>query len=142
MQSFIGAGKLILGVCNGFQIMTRLGLLPGLGGDYFTPRVSLMQNDCGAFQNFWVTLCFEPRSPCVFTRGIDTLPVPIRHGDPDATADVVVFDLARVRDTATYDKPHQLAEGMVHVVVNGKAAIAGGALTPERAGRLLRWDRQ
>jgi N-acyl-D-amino-acid deacylase len=55
-----------------------------------------------------------------------------------AFADVVVFDLARVRDTATYDKPHQLAEGMVHVFVNGRAAIAGGAPTAERAGRVLR----
>ena len=55
-----------------------------------------------------------------------------------AFADVVVFDLARVCDTATYDKPHQLAEGMVHVFVNGRAAIADGALTTERAGRVLR----
>jgi N-acyl-D-amino-acid deacylase len=55
-----------------------------------------------------------------------------------AFADIAVFDLARVRDTATYDKPHQLAEGMVHVFVNGRAAVANGALTSERAGRVLR----
>jgi N-acyl-D-aspartate/D-glutamate deacylase len=55
-----------------------------------------------------------------------------------AFADITVFDLARVRDTATYDKPHQLAEGMVHVLVNGRAAIADGALTAERAGRVIR----
>jgi N-acyl-D-aspartate/D-glutamate deacylase len=59
-----------------------------------------------------------------------------------AWADIAVFDLARVRDTATYDKPHQLAEGMIHVFVNGKAAVADGAATPERAGRVLRRDRQ
>lgn len=81
LQAFIAAGKLILGVCNGFQIITKLGLLPGLKGDYFTPTVALMNNDCGAFQNFWVHLKFEPASPCVFTRGLDTLPLPIRHGE-------------------------------------------------------------
>jgi phosphoribosylformylglycinamidine synthase len=81
LQSFIAAGRLILGVCNGFQIVTKLGLLPGLDGDYFTPGVSLMQNDCGAFQNFWVTLRFEPGSPCVFTRGLGAMPLPIRHGE-------------------------------------------------------------
>ena len=59
-----------------------------------------------------------------------------------AWADIAVFDLARVRDTATYDKPHQLAEGMIHVFVNGKAAVADGVVTPERAGRVLRRDRQ
>ena len=59
---------------------------------------------------------------------------------PGAAADVIVFDLARVRDTATYAKPHQLAEGMVHVFVNGRAAIADGAFTKERPGRVLRRD--
>jgi N-acyl-D-aspartate/D-glutamate deacylase len=59
-----------------------------------------------------------------------------------AFADVAVFDLARVRDTATYDKPHQLAAGMVHVLVNGRAAILDGVFTAERPGRVLRRDRQ
>ena len=81
LQQFIAAGKLIFGVCNGFQIMVKLGLLPGMDGDYFNQKVALMQNDCGAFQNFWVTLKFEPASPCVFTRGLDVMPVPIRHGE-------------------------------------------------------------
>lgn len=81
LQKFIEAGRLILGVCNGFQIMVKLGLLPGLDGDYFTQKLSLMQNDCGAFQNFWVRLRFEPQSPCVFTRGLDFMPLPVRHGE-------------------------------------------------------------
>jgi len=57
---------------------------------------------------------------------------------PGAFADVVVFDLGRLRDRATYDSPHQLAEGMVHVLVNGRPAVADGAFTGERAGRVLR----
>ncbi len=78
---FIEAGNLILGVCNGFQVMVKLGLLPGLHHDYFGQKIALMQNDCGAFQNFWVELRFEPASPCVFTKGLDRLPLPIRHGE-------------------------------------------------------------
>ncbi len=81
LSSFVADGRLILGVCNGFQIMVKLGLIPGLDGEYFTQRLALMQNDCGAFQNFWVTLKFEAKSPCVFSRGLDTLPLPIRHGE-------------------------------------------------------------
>ena len=57
---------------------------------------------------------------------------------PGAVADVVVFDLEEVRDLATYTDPHQLSEGMVHVFVNGTAAVRDGAFTGERAGRVLR----
>lgn len=55
-----------------------------------------------------------------------------------AVADIVVFDLAEVRDLATYTDPHQLSRGMVHVFVNGTAAIRHGAFTGERAGLVLR----
>jgi len=81
LSRFIQSGRLILGVCNGFQILVKLGLLPGLDGDYFTPRLALMQNECGSSRNAWVTLRFEPSSPCVFTRGLDSMSVPIRHGE-------------------------------------------------------------
>lgn len=81
LEKFVGAGKLVMGVCNGFQILTKLGLLPGLDGDYFTQKIALMHNDCGTFQNFWVTLRFEQDSPCVFTKGLGQVPLPIRHGE-------------------------------------------------------------
>ena len=48
-----------------------------------------------------------------------------------------MFDLARVKDRATFDDPHQLAEGMVHVLVTGRLAVQGGAVTAERAGLVL-----
>ncbi len=54
-----------------------------------------------------------------------------------AYASIVVFDLAEVRERATYDEPHQLSEGMRHVVVNGRPAIVEGRLTQNRAGQVL-----
>lgn len=81
LDRFIRDGCLVLGVCNGFQILVKLGLLPGLDGEFFTPRLALMQNDCGRFRNAWVTLSFEKASPCVFTKGLDRMAVPIRHGE-------------------------------------------------------------
>jgi N-acyl-D-amino-acid deacylase len=55
-----------------------------------------------------------------------------------AFADVVVFDLTKVKDVATYEKPHQMSEGMVDVLVNGHFAIRDGSFTTDRAGRVLR----
>lgn len=57
---------------------------------------------------------------------------------PGMVADLVVFDLAAVRDPATFTEPHQRSEGMVHVLVNGVPAVDAGAFTGERAGRVLR----
>jgi len=61
---------------------------------------------------------------------------------PGAYADLVVFDLATLRDRATFDDPIQLAEGVVHLFVNGKAAIADGQFTGNLAGRVLRREEE
>ena len=53
-------------------------------------------------------------------------------------ADVVIFDLARVRDRATYERPHELSEGFDWVIVNGQVARKEGEFTGTRAGRVLR----
>lgn len=58
-----------------------------------------------------------------------------------AAADVVVFDLARLRELSQYTDPHHYSEGMVHVFVNGVAAIRDGELTGERPGSVLRKER-
>ncbi len=54
-----------------------------------------------------------------------------------AWADVLIFDPAAIRDTATYTKPHQLAQGMWYVLVNGTPVVEKGTLTPALPGRVL-----
>jgi phosphoribosylformylglycinamidine synthase len=81
LQRFLDEKKLVLGVCNGFQVMTKLGLLPGLDAEYFAPRVALIQNDCASFQNRWVHVRYETNTNGVFTKGLGTMPMPIRHGE-------------------------------------------------------------
>jgi len=53
-------------------------------------------------------------------------------------ADIVVFDPARVRDLATFEKPHQYATGIVHVLVNGVPVLRGGEHTGAKPGRVVR----
>lgn len=54
-----------------------------------------------------------------------------------AFADLAVFDRSKLRDRATYEHPQLLAEGMLHVFVNGRAVLAEGKFTGERPGRVL-----
>ncbi|MDF1614923.1 phosphoribosylformylglycinamidine synthase subunit PurQ [Desulfurivibrio dismutans] len=81
LYRFINDGKLILGVCNGFQLMVKLGLLPGFERRYDHRLVSLTHNDSSRFEDRWVRLRVEPDTPCVFTQGLDKLYFPVRHGE-------------------------------------------------------------
>jgi phosphoribosylformylglycinamidine synthase subunit PurQ / glutaminase len=81
LLKFINAGGLILGVCNGFQLMVKLGLLPALDGNFTTQSSTLTFNDSGRFEDRWVYLKANAQSPCVFTRGINTVYYPVRHGE-------------------------------------------------------------
>lgn len=58
----------------------------------------------------------------------------VREG---TVADLLVFDLEAVRDVGTFTDPHHLAEGMVHVLVNGRLAVLGGSFRPRRWGQVL-----
>ena len=81
LQKFVDDGKLVIGICNGFQTLTRLGMVPALNQDYFTQTVALAHNDCGTFRDDWCRLKADPQSPCVFTRNIDMVRLPLRHGE-------------------------------------------------------------
>lgn len=80
-------GGLVLGICNGFQTIVKLGLLPSLarrpGEGIADPSASLVHNERLGYRDAWVRLVPDPKSPCVFTRGMSGAPleVPARHGE-------------------------------------------------------------
>ena len=81
LRKFIADGKLIIGICNGFQTISRLGLVPALNGQYFVQQCALAHNDSGVFRDDWCTLRVNRACPCVFTRGLDLIRLPLRHGE-------------------------------------------------------------
>jgi phosphoribosylformylglycinamidine synthase len=81
IRRFIRDGKLIIGVCNGFQLLVKAGWLPALDGSYGRQEATLTFNDSGRFEDRWVYLKVNPQSPCVFTKGLEKLYFPVRHGE-------------------------------------------------------------
>jgi phosphoribosylformylglycinamidine synthase len=81
IRRFADDGGLMIGICNGFQLMVKLGLLPALDGELGTQQVTLTWNDSGRFEDRWVHLAADPESPCVFTRGLEWIELPVRHGE-------------------------------------------------------------
>jgi phosphoribosylformylglycinamidine synthase subunit PurQ / glutaminase len=80
LQAFVAAGKPVIGICNGFQVLVKAGLLPGPVG---APRaVTLTHNRQERFECRWVELHAEANSRCHFTRGISMpIEVPVAHGE-------------------------------------------------------------
>lgn len=89
VQKFIKDGKLIIGICNGFQILVKSGLLPNISGDFKTVETTLTLNDSAKFEDRWVYLKilqskYLKRRPtkCVWTHGInDIIYLPVAHGE-------------------------------------------------------------
>ena len=78
VRRFVADGKLIIGICNGFQVLAKAGLLPRLRGDKI--EATLTVNDRALFEDRWVHLRVE-ESPCVFVRPGDSLYLPVAHGE-------------------------------------------------------------
>jgi len=122
IEEFIGKGKLVLGICNGFQALVNLGLLPGIHGDYRSRRVAITYNDSGNFIDTWVRLKVREDTPCVFTKGISTIELPVRHGEGKFFAEQAVIDelLNRRQVAMQYvDAQGKLAQGAWPVNPNG-----------------------
>ncbi|MDW8003121.1 MAG: phosphoribosylformylglycinamidine synthase subunit PurQ [Deltaproteobacteria bacterium] len=81
LLNFVHDGKCILGICNGFQLLVKTALLPGLGGSHKEQVATLTFNDSGRFEDRWVYLKVNSRSPCIFLQGLDFLYLPVRHGE-------------------------------------------------------------
>jgi phosphoribosylformylglycinamidine synthase subunit PurQ / glutaminase len=78
LKNFINSGKLIIGICNGFQVLVKAGILPGINSGVMESTLSF--NDSGSFIDKWVELKTENR--CVWTKDIEeTIYLPIAHGE-------------------------------------------------------------
>jgi phosphoribosylformylglycinamidine synthase I len=78
LENFRAAGKLILGVCNGFQILMKTNLL--VAPDENRATATLTLNDSGKFEARWVRLSVEPNQ-CVFLQGIREMELPVAHAE-------------------------------------------------------------
>jgi len=111
IQKFVGGGGLILGICNGFQVLVKAGILPQPNDA--SQKLTLAGNDSSRFECRWVYLSVDKKSPCVFTKGITSLYLPIAHGEGKVMAEAkaladlkVVLRYADKEGNVSADYPH------------------------------------
>ena len=114
MERFVGEGKLVIGICNGFQVMVKMGLLPLFDGA-FSREVTLAWNDTCRFENRWIHLGVTPGTACVWLKEMEGLPLPVRHGEGKFM----------VRDDAVLRKLHDNGQVALRYVRDDGAPAAG-----------------
>ncbi len=80
MRQFIDDGKPIIGICNGFQVLVKTGLLPGELAGQSGQNCTLTHNTNGRFLDRWVHLSTRS-DKCIWTKGIQHLELPVAHGE-------------------------------------------------------------
>ena len=86
LREFIERGGAILGICNGFQVLAKTGLLPGPFAPGVAQNVTLTFNDSAKFEDRWVYLKV-PENRSVFTDGVSELYLPVAHAEGKFVAD-------------------------------------------------------
>ncbi len=80
IQKFIDDGKLVLGICNGFQVLVKTGILPGDNSTKHQEEVTITYNDSGKFEDRWVYLAPQT-DKCIFIEPGRQIYLPVAHAE-------------------------------------------------------------
>jgi len=150
LLGFVQEGGLVLGICNGFQVLVRAGLLPAPTG---LQTVSLLPNSSGRFECRWVHVKVADDSPSVFTRGLGAFELAVAHGEgrllvpPAAQSSIVPALLYCNAEGGTPDYPDNPNGSYRHIagLTDSTGRILGLMPHPERFVRRSQhpaWTRQ
>lgn len=138
LKEFVDDGNLVIGICNGFQVIAKMGLLPYREGE-LVQEVTLTHNDSGKFGNRWICLKKEPNTVCVWLDGVEEIEMPVRNGEGKFIPrdDALLRDLERRGQVAVrYVKPDGTpARGEYPHNPNGSVGDIAGICDP--SGRVF-----
>ena len=134
--AFLSRDVLVLGICNGFQVMVALGIVPGYS-PFGNADVALERNSTDRYQCRWVDLSINRDSNCVFTKGLTHLHVPVAHGEGNFYASREMLDRldAANQTVMHYAKDGRPAKGEFPYNPNGAARDIASICDP--TGRIM-----
>lgn len=139
LHRFVDDGNLVLGICNGFQVLVQMGFLPF--SEPGAPRVvSLAKNGGGRFVNRWVELAVDRNVACHFFDSLDNIQLPIRHGEGRLTlgpeAEAATVEAVKQRAPLRYDSDVNASFDKIAALSNASGNVLGLMPHPEA---FVRW---
>lgn len=125
IEKFIEEKKLIIGICNGFQVLTNLNLLPG----------ALAYNESGLYINKWVKLKINPENKSPWLTGLSDIELPIAHGEGNYQINEKALNNLKTNSQIAFsyeENPNGSLENIASVC-NYEGRVIGMMPHPERA---------
>lgn len=137
VREFIADGKLIIGVCNGFQVIAKYGLLGDAAGNYRDQRVTVTFNNSNRYEDRWVYLQ-GGNEQCVWTKGVAKIYLPVAHGEGKFVAEPETLAAIESSGQVAFryaNEDYRPAQGEYPLNPNGSQNDIAGICDP--SGRLL-----
>jgi phosphoribosylformylglycinamidine synthase subunit PurQ / glutaminase len=135
--AFMQKDILILGICNGFQVMVNLGIVPGFS-EFGIANASLEHNVTNRYECRWVNLKANTNSKCVFTKDLTTLRVPVGHGEGSFYAPQDILDKLKTNNQIVFQYAN--SDGSLareEFPANPNGAIIDIAAISDKTGRFM-----
>lgn len=135
LADYVERGRMVLGICNGFQTLVKAGLLPGTDPTGAARKVTLTENECGHFECRWIHLAVNHQSPATYLHAIDDLIFcPVAHGEGNFQADAATVAELTAQELVVFryvDAQGKPAEGRYPLNPNGSVADIAGICNPQ-----------
>lgn len=137
LKAFAERDTLIMGICNGFQMMVNLGILPGFENELGDRKVALKHNKTNKYQCRWTHIKVASEK-CVWTKGLGVLQISVGHGEGNFYTDVDTLAKLKAGDQVAVqycDKDGNLADGEFPINPNGAMEDIAGIC--DHSGRIF-----
>jgi len=135
VEKFVEEENLVIGICNGFQVMVNLGLLPALDKEYGKRQAALVHNDNANYIDRWVDLKFSGKSP--WAKGLNTISIPIAHGEGKFFAPQEILEKINSLDLVAAKYVEGEACKYQNMKANPNGALENIASITDVSGRLI-----
>jgi phosphoribosylformylglycinamidine synthase subunit PurQ / glutaminase len=135
LQKFVARDTLMIGICNGFQIMSNLGLVPAVNQNFTSPTLALTPNDKARYIDRWVDLSVDSQSP--WLRNTTSLSLPVAHGEGKFFTDEATLNQLRVNGQIAMRYQVGEVSSYLGLLANPNGSLEDIAGITDPTGRIL-----